>query len=254
MQTTNGPGTPVLAIGLDSADRDLIDRWIADGSLPALGSLREAGVWGALSPPPGLGNNAAWPSFFTGAAPDVHGRYTYRTIAPRSYRVGAFAPGDYRCAPFWDALGAAGRRCAVVDVPKAPLSHAPNVVQVADWVLHDPIYPSPRSAPPDWIDEIQRRFGGDPVRICDGHDGAPQALRRLRDALRERVERKARLVCEVLERADVELVVTAFADSHCAGHHLWHVHDATHRSHDPDERERSRDLLRDVYVALDAAV
>jgi len=179
MQTTNGPGTPVLAIGLDSADRDLIDRWIADGSLPALGSLREAGVWGALSPPPGLGNNAAWPSFFTGAAPDVHGRYTYRTIAPRSYRVGAFAPGDYRCAPFWDALGAAGRRCAVVDVPKAPLSPAPIVVQVADWVLHDPIYPAPRSAPPAWVVAFQRRCGGAagrrPAEGCAAGGIAPTA-------------------------------------------------------------------------------
>jgi len=244
----------VLAIGLDSADRNLIDRWIDDGALPALGSLRANGVWGPLSPPPGLGNNAAWPSLFTGAPPDVHGHYTYRTIEPRSYRVGTFEPEDYRCRPFWEALGRAGRRVAIIDVPKAPLSRDLNGVQVADWALHDPIYRTPCSSPPEWIDEVHERFGVDPVRVCDGHDGESQTLLNLRDDLLERIDRKTRLVLEVLARGDADLVFTAFADSHCAGHQLWHVHDPAHPAHDPGERQRSGDLLRDVYVALDAAV
>jgi predicted AlkP superfamily phosphohydrolase/phosphomutase len=246
--------TRVLVIGLDSADRHLVDRWIGEGILPTLRRLRENGIWGSMTPPPGLGNNAAWPSFFTGASPDKHGRYTYRMIAPRSYRTAEFRPGDYRCEPFWNSLCRAGRRVAILDVPKAPLSENLNGVQIADWALHDPIYPKPCSRPTPWSGEVVERLGSDPVEMCDGHDGSVEQLLRLRDALLVRIQRKTQLVREVLGRGEWDFATTVFADSHCAGHHFWHMHDSSHRAHDQKAREIAGNLLQEIYVALDTAL
>ena len=246
--------TRVLVIGLDSADRHLVERWIDDGRLPTLRRLRENGVWGAMTPPPGLGNNAAWPSFFTGASPSEHGRYTYRMIAPRSYHTADFRPEDYRCEPFWNALCRAGRRVAILDVPKAPLARDLNGVQIADWFLHDPIYPKPCGWPTTWSAELVERLGSDPVEMCDGHDGGVAQLLRLRDALLVRIQGKTRLACEVLQGQDWDFASVVFADSHCAGHHCWHLHDAAHPAHDPQARERTGDLLQEVYIALDTAL
>jgi predicted AlkP superfamily phosphohydrolase/phosphomutase len=246
--------TKVLVIGLDSADRHLVDRWIGEGRLPTLRRLRESGIWGPMTPPPGLGNNAAWPSFFTGASPAEHGRYTYRMIAPRSYRTANFGPDDYRCEPFWNALCRAGRRVAILDVPKAPLSKNLNGVQIADWALHDPVYPKPRSWPTPWSAKILKTLGADPVEMCDGHDGGVEQLLRLRDALLARIQRKTALVCDVLGRGDWDFAATVFADSHCAGHHFWHQHDASHSAHDPRACEMYGDLIEEIYVALDSAL
>jgi predicted AlkP superfamily phosphohydrolase/phosphomutase len=246
--------TRVLVIGLDSADRHLIDRWIGEGLLPTLQRLREKGVWGSMTPPPGLGNNAAWPSFFTGASPTKHGRYTYCMIAPRSYHTAKFGPDDYRCEPFWNSLCRAGRRVAILDVPKAPLAKDLNGVQIADWALHDPIYPRPCSWPTPWSVEVVERLGNDPVEMCDGHDGGVEQLLRLREALLVRIQRKTQFVCEVLERQEWDFATAVFADSHCAGHHFWHLHDASHRAHDPQARGKTGDLLQEIYVALDSAL
>lgn len=244
----------VFVLGLDSMDRHLLERWMDDGTLPTLRELRSRGICGAMLPPPGLGNNAAWPSFFTGSSPARHGRYGYQMISPKSYRTGEFRPTDYRCEPFWNALSRAGHRVAIVDVPKSPLADRLNGIQLADWTLHDPIYSKPCSWPPRWASDVLKRYGSDPVEACDGHDGGPRQLRQLRDALLRRIELKTRLVCEVLEQEDWGLVSTVFADSHCAGHHFWHLHDPAHPGHQSNLRETVGNCLRDVYVALDTAI
>ena len=39
-------GSPVIVVGIDGADWDLLDPWIAAGELPAIAALRGAGVAG----------------------------------------------------------------------------------------------------------------------------------------------------------------------------------------------------------------
>jgi len=36
----------LMVIGLDAADRELIERWADEGHLPNIAALRAAGVWG----------------------------------------------------------------------------------------------------------------------------------------------------------------------------------------------------------------
>lgn len=246
--------TGVLAIGLDSMDRLLLERWMDDGTLPMLSKLRRQGVFGAMSPPPGLGNNAAWPSFFTGSSPAKHGRYGYRMVSSGSYHTGDFRPTDYRNEPFWNALSKAGRRVAIIDVPKSPLAEELNGIQLADWTLHDPIYSKPCSLPSGWASDVIKQYGSDTVEDCDGHNGGERQIRHMRDALLRRIEQKTRLVCNVLKKEDWDLVATVFADSHCAGHHFWHLLDPRHPAYQSDLSETLGDCLREVYVALDTAV
>ena len=54
------PKTQVLLIGLDSADRGLVDQWCDAGHLPAIASLRDRGVWANLSTPEAVGDDAVW--------------------------------------------------------------------------------------------------------------------------------------------------------------------------------------------------
>jgi hypothetical protein len=53
--------TPVLMLGLDAADADVVDRLMAQGRLPNLRKLRHGGLFGRLSSPAGLYAGAVWP-------------------------------------------------------------------------------------------------------------------------------------------------------------------------------------------------
>jgi hypothetical protein len=53
-----------LMIGLDGADRRLVDRCCREGMLPNIARLRLAGREGRIDTPESLGDDAVWASFY----------------------------------------------------------------------------------------------------------------------------------------------------------------------------------------------
>jgi predicted AlkP superfamily phosphohydrolase/phosphomutase len=246
------PGARVLFLGLDAADGGLIGGWCDQGRLPHLAELRARGASAVIRNAPGIYSGSVWPSLHTGLGPGRHGRYFYRRLAPGSYRTAHVGPDAIAGTPVWSAASAAGLRTVVVDLPKAPLVTTGGV-QVAEWFAHDPEGPL-RTHPPELARELVERYGADPVGPCDRAGRDAEGLARLRDALRARIERKATMLVETLATRPWDLCMAAFADSHCAGHQLWALHDPAHPEHDPAAASALGDPLRDVYAALDAAI
>jgi predicted AlkP superfamily phosphohydrolase/phosphomutase len=247
------PLTKLLVIGLDAAEPALLDLWAREGRLPALAALGERAFRAAIANPPGIYTGAVWPCFFTGAGPARHGRYFYRQLRTGTYDVVDFRADEIHAEPFWEAFTRAGRRSALLDVPKAPLSATLDGLQLCDWATHDAEGP-PASHPPTLAADVAGRFGADPVGHCDLVPRDAGALARLRDGLVARAARKADLALDLLGRGGWDLFLTVFAESHCAGHQLWHLHDPAHPRHAPDLARALGEPLRDVYQALDAAV
>lgn len=243
----------ILVIGLDAAEPSLLEAWASSGHLPALRALGEAGLYARTENAPGIYTGAVWPSFSTARSPGRHGRYYYRQIRTGTYDVVPFPAEEVHGDPFWQVLARAGRRCAIVDVPKSPLGEIGDGLQICDWAAHDPEQP-PASRPATLMRSVLERFGADPVGACDLHDAGAASLARLRDRLIARARAKTALNVELLARGDWDLFLTVFAESHCAGHHFWHVHDAGHPDHDAAVAAALGDPLRDVYAALDAAI
>jgi predicted AlkP superfamily phosphohydrolase/phosphomutase len=204
--------------------------------------------------PFGLYVGALWPSFSTGLSPARHGRYSYTQLVPGTYRTRATTRGSLHHPPFWTSLSRAGRRVAVIDVPKAaPVEEPFNGVQIVDWGLHESeidggLWTHPRSLE----GALRARYGPDPVGRCDLIEGQLEEYERLRQRLLRRVEIKTRMLRDIAGDSSWDLVVAAFGDTHCAGHQLWHLHD------DADAlaagRDPARDALRDVYTAADRAL
>jgi predicted AlkP superfamily phosphohydrolase/phosphomutase len=243
-----------LFIGMDAAEPSLIDRWTNDGTMPTLAALRRVSVWGYTTNSPGLYAGSVWPSFHTGLQPGGHGRYFFRQLVPGTYRTAPFLIQGLTVPPFWSALDAAGLRVAVIDLPKAPVVGLERGIQLADWGVHDPEGP-PRSTPERLAGEMIDRHGPDPVGPCGRAVRRGTSLAEFRDRLIARIERKVAIVNDLLHRGPWDLVATVFADSHCAGHHFWALHDPTHPQHDPALLGRlGGDPLRAVYAAIDAAI
>ena len=243
----------ILFIGADSLDKDLVLRWADDGTLPTFRRLLASAAWGITENPPGLFVGAVWPSFWTSVSPARHARYCYEQLRPGSYETVRIHPTDTQAPAFWDALSRAGRRLAIIDVPKSYVARGLNGVQVVDWGTHDPDFEGPVTWPESLATDLVERYGRDDVGNCNRHGRAGE-YEQLRDQLVARVERKKRMILDTLESGSWDAVIGVFSESHCVGHQCWHVHDPSHARHDAALAARIGDPMRDVYVAIDRAI
>ncbi|MGH3054632.1 MAG: hypothetical protein ACRDL7_06595, partial [Gaiellaceae bacterium] len=122
--------------------------------------MLSAGTWSVrcLDDAAGLGDDAVWSSFATALSPGRHGRYFHRQLRPGSYSVSDFR--EARGELFWEVVSRAGRKVAILDVPKCRLSQPLNGLQVSDWRVHGRDHVT-ASYPPEVAPDLLRRFGDD---------------------------------------------------------------------------------------------
>jgi len=245
--------TKILFIGIDAGDQDLIFQWSKEGLLPTFRSLLEKGAWGITTNPVGFYVGAVWPSFFTGNSPARHGRYCYEQLRTGTYDHYDFLPFDIKLEPFWNTLSRANQRVAIIDVPKTCPSIDLNGIQIVDWGTHDRDIEF-CTWPEDLSVDVLARFGKHPIYRCNANRTSSAEFKDLRDALVLGVEKRCELARHFLDQGAWDLFMTVFAESHCVGHQCWHIHDPTHPRHDAEMARSVGDPIKDVYIAIDAAI
>jgi predicted AlkP superfamily phosphohydrolase/phosphomutase len=114
-QTSPGPA---VLIGLDGATFDVLDPYIADGTMPFLGALLARGaraqlrsVMPPLTPP-------AWTSLVTGKHPGQHGIFDFfQKEEPGSVYFSYASSQDVRTATIWGLASDQGRRITALNFP-----------------------------------------------------------------------------------------------------------------------------------------
>jgi len=250
------PPTRLLVLGIDAASPDLLEAWIADGTLPNLGTLAARGLAGRTRGLDGFFVGSTWPSLYTGTNPARHGFHYQMQLVPGTYRLadrthGAFVERE----PFWRALSRSGQRVAVLDVPLAAPEPEPlNGIQVVEWGAHDAFFGC-STRPPELASWLESRWGRHPAgSSCDADGRSAADYRRLAQALEAGVERKTEWTLDLLRRGGWDLFMQVFTESHCVGHQCWHLHDAGHPAYDLAAAVVAGDPIRDVYRAIDRAV
>ncbi|RPJ41772.1 MAG: hypothetical protein EHM19_11170, partial [Candidatus Latescibacterota bacterium] len=242
----------VLLIGMDIADGELVDRWCRDGHLPNLRALREAGAWGRPGTTADSMHVSAWPTLHTGTFPGRHGIYHAYQVRPGSRGIQRAEAEMCAVPPFWKHLDAAGRRSIVFDAfftyPIEPFAGI-QVHEYGTWTW----FTEPATTPPGLRAEIRRRFGAYPFPEHTKVLTVPEP-RWLRDRLRMAVGVKTEAVRALLREEPWDFFYVTYAETHAAGHYLWHVMDDSHPAHDVAESEGLREALRDVYAAVDGAI
>jgi predicted AlkP superfamily phosphohydrolase/phosphomutase len=239
----------VIAIAMDSADGDFVERWMDAGLLPGLARLRREGAWGRIAGGRSYRAEAPWTTLLTGCEPERTGYWTELAFDPGSYRVEARGAYDFVAHPQFHALGDA-RRVAVVDVPQTRPSPDVAGPQLIGWGAHEPRHPS-CSTPPELFGELVDRHGPHPaLRKDHATFWNPVAVARLRRQLRIGTRRRAAICADLLAREPWDLFLTAFSETHSAGHHLWHLSGDTGH---PLYRRRRNDPLLEAYRAVDRA-
>ncbi len=129
--------SPVLLIGLDSAEIDEVERLIAAGRLPTLAALRARGRWGRLQTQPPNFLSLVWPTFFCSAPLGEHGWYFGKIWNPDRQRLEYVDPSWLPVRPFWTALDPR-YRLGIVDLPYlAAVPDRSNTTLLNGWQCHD---------------------------------------------------------------------------------------------------------------------
>ena len=242
----------MLLIGLDAAEPRLIERWMADGSLPNLRRLRESGSYGRLASTADWISASPWPTFYTGTSPGDHGYYRYLAWRADEMRTVRPSPDWLPLTPFWRRFGADGPRAVAVDVP---LTYAPepfNGVELCGWASHDRMT-GPCSLPGEVLEWVDREFGSSP-RTEEEYGLLPlRGLLRERDAQCRLTDLLSQVAERLVRRETWDLFVVAFGATHRGGHKLWDETGVVGRL-DPRGREEMGDALRQVYITCDRAV
>ena len=247
--------TRLLVLGIDAASPELLDGWIADGTLPNLRALARRGVVGRTRGIEGFHIGSTWPSLYTGTDASHHGVHYLVQLVPGTYQLERTATGEFvRGEPFWRTLSDAGRRVAVLDVPLSRLDPRLNGVHVVEWGGHDSIYGF-QCAPADLGADIVARHGTHPLGgACDAVRRSADDYGAFLDRLELGVRNKLAWTKELLARGGWDLFMQVFTEAHCTGHQCWHLHDAGHPGHDPAIAATLGDPLRRIYRTIDAAV
>ncbi len=250
-----GTHPKVLALALDAASPVLLREWAADGTLPNVGRLFREGLSGSSRTLDGFYHGATWPSFMTGRSPGRHGVYWLNQLRTGDYDQHRLTAEQLaRYASLWDVLSAAGRRVAVLDVPFDHPRPSFTGLHAVGWYTHDPHFDF-CTAPEPLAQDITRTEGRHPApHFCDANRHTERAYRLLIDQLTRGTALRSRLTQRLLAGTAWDFAVAVFAETHCAGHQLWILHDPAHPGHDPAVARRVGDGLREVYMAVDRAV
>ena len=243
---------PVIAIGLDSAEPTLIEKWIAEGRLKNISRLWNEGAHARLENFKGYSAELPWTTFLTGCAPDKTGFWSPIEYHEDSYGVshrGAYDFGEFK--PFF-ALGERYRVIAF-DVPQMRLCDDVNGLQALAWGAHSPQTESV-SSPPSLLQDLISKHGEHPALHKDNaevwQDGE---LDHVMESMLTGIERRATICTDLMRREPWDLFVTVFGEPHSVGHMHWHQSQPDHPLYELCKKDGEDPMIR-IHEAVDEAI
>jgi predicted AlkP superfamily phosphohydrolase/phosphomutase len=245
----------ILVIGLDGAEATLVERWAAEGHMPRIKTLMETASGFALGNEMHRLPGAIWSDIATGISVGRFG------IHQHSGQLHTGETHRRYCKPeeidpepnYWVRAARAGLRTATLDVPLQVIARGLPGLQLMEWGTHERHLGS-GSEPPSFIDEITREFGPYPVFDCETHGRKADNYAALIAGLKKAVPLKTAVILKALQNENWDLFTAAFSEAHCAGHQLWHFHDARHPWHSADDPSELLNAFKDIYGLIDSAV
>jgi predicted AlkP superfamily phosphohydrolase/phosphomutase len=239
----------LLVIGLDGATFDVIRPMVAAGELPNLAALMEQGSCGLLESTIPPFSPPAWASFMTGMNPGRHGIFGFVNFNPLSYahlESGWVDATSLAGHTFFDILGQAGYRLAVLTVPITYPAWAINGYMVAGAPCPDTAIGL--ACPEDFAAELPRRY-----TFLSTFWSKPNA--EIIAGLYDMLDHRTALALQLIDEKGLDALVVVFGATDRAQHNFWRYYDPDFgaRLNLPREADYA-DVIPDVYRRADAAL
>lgn len=232
-----GTATPVseqvLVIGMDGADRDIIEPLMEQGELPNLERLVDGGRSGNLTTTLPIESPVAWTTMTTGVSPGKHGIYGFL-----ERRGDTFVPttaDDVRVDRVWDRAGEHGE-VVVVNVPQTFPPQPVNGSLIGGYLsIAEEGYTYP--------DGLQSEIEEEGYRIVAREGGyEADARQAFLDGANETAAKRTEIAADLLARHDWTLGFVVYTGLDRIQHYYWR---------DMDGDGGHPDAVQDHYRQLD---
>ena len=244
-------GRKILAIGLDAAEPSLIEKWMNEGYLENLASLRSKGSYGRLASPAEWLAGSPWPTFYSSTLPGEHGFHHYLQWKSDKMDYERPNPEWIPLTPFFRKLGDSWRVVAI----DMPLTYPPvkfNGIEISGWASHDRIYPM-SSFPKEKISWVTKNFGKPPIADEIGGLQPIDELLKLKKELVYANQKESELVASLIKSEKWDLFLCCFTSTHRGGHKFWDVTNIKGEFSD-EQKAQFNNSLRDIYKSCDDAI
>jgi len=121
-------------VGLDGVPHSLVQRFIEDGTMPALAEIVRNGHLGKMKVTLPEISAVSWPSFMTGSNPGRHSIFGFTDLKPNSYSMRFPSYGDLRAPTIWDKLAEQKKRSVVINQPSTYPARPLEGVMISGFV------------------------------------------------------------------------------------------------------------------------
>ena len=244
----------LLVVGFDAVEAPLLQEMLDAGDVPNLARIAAFGVsepirTSCMDTLPG----AIWQDILTGRSAGEHSDYYPLRLHTGDAEPRPIDPAQHGGTYVWDRLAERGMPSVVVDAPlTAVYPHiSDQVTMVCEWHVHDSVY-GRVSHPPELLASLESRYGDRQADRCDLMvDGSMARYAAFIEHQEQEAQTKGRVVVDLLDSRPWELALIGMSQGHCAGHQLWHFHDA--RRTGTDDRGLG-DGVRRIYQAMDRSL
>lgn len=166
----------VVAIGIDGAPWELVDRFIASGSLPTFKRLVEEGASGDLRSTIPAVTSPAWKCYSTGKNPGKLGVFWWTRVDFPNRKMTFVSAADFKSLDHWDYIADSGEFCTVINMPMTypPPAEFNGVMVSGVPGFENDEYTFPKDLKADLVKRHGYRIAPeilldvDPVRAIDG--------------------------------------------------------------------------------------
>ncbi len=244
------PGKKVMAIGLDSASPELIERWVDEGKLPVFRRLMETGCYGRISSTVPALTPPAWTTAMTGVNPGKHNVYDFFKIQP-DHKKEVVNAGDRRSKAIWNLLNDSGGRSIILNLPITYPAEQFNGVMVTG--MPTPTVKKDFVSPENLLEEVLDLTGGRQLAV-DIHTllrGDEAAFLKDLEVVTERITKLTR---HFIEKEEWDFLMVVFDDLDRIQHTFWHHMDPDHPLFDKNKAELYQDAILTFYQYLERQI
>ncbi|MDP6964010.1 MAG: alkaline phosphatase family protein, partial [Planctomycetota bacterium] len=241
----------VVFAGIDGATFKIIDPMIADGKLPNLAAMQEAGTMGPLLSTNPPNSSLAWSSFMTGVHPGKHGIFFFREQRPGSYTRPVVSLDSLQAPTVFKLASEAGKKVVSITMPLTFPVEEVNGCMIGGLLTPD--RNSDFIYPPELREELAEAIGDVPA------DNEPEMLFHSSNeavavkSLYHVIEQITRMGEYCLDKYDPDLFVLVFRQVDLTSHQAWCYQDPEWQQANPGKWESRQNMLAEVYTAVDAA-
>ncbi|NCR38403.1 MAG: hypothetical protein GPJ21_00280 [Microcystis aeruginosa W13-11] len=245
--------SPLVILGLDAGDANLIEKWAREGYLPHINSIMNRGCWGRTIGVDLINEDGVWTRLFSGVSQKEQGFYYFRQLKTGSYDLYTVEKTAATQKVFWSDYQGTDKKVALIDIPD--LDIIPNLqgIQLYNWAVHNSHYIPPSSYPEKLLSTINQKFS-QPDNITEKFISSFPEDKRIYQRLRNRLAKKGELCRYLLSQDNYDLIVSVFGECHTGGHQFWKYRPEAQGNEKVIALTELTYAIREIYQAIDREI